>query len=71
MLLVAHESLLQLSANTNSHVTCAVFSHDGSEVIGSYNDDDIYLFNTDHSDGADFVKHYQGHRNNATGNYQW
>ncbi len=49
------------------HVTCAVFSHDGSEVLGSYNDEDAYLFKTDHSDGADYGKRFQGHRNNSTG----
>ena len=48
-------------------MTSAVFSPDGSEVIGSYNDEDIYLFKTEHSDGADYRKHFQGHRNSATG----
>ena len=48
-------------------MTCAVFNYDGSEVIGSYNDDDVYLFKTDHSDGADYRKRYQGHRNHMTG----
>ena len=28
------------------HLTCAVYNHDGSEILGSYNDEDIYLFNT-------------------------
>jgi hypothetical protein len=28
------------------HLTCAVFNHDGSEILGSYNDEDIYLFDT-------------------------
>uniref|UniRef100_T1HA57 Uncharacterized protein n=1 Tax=Rhodnius prolixus TaxID=13249 RepID=T1HA57_RHOPR len=26
------------------YVTCAVFNYNGTEVLGSYNDDDIYLF---------------------------
>ena len=38
-----------------------------AEVLGTYNDEDIYLFDNDHSDGADFIKRYKGHRNNATG----
>ena len=37
------------------------------EILGTYNDEDIYLFDNNHSDGADFVKRYKGHRNNATG----
>ena len=49
-----------------ANVSCAVFSHDGAQILASYNDDDIYLFDASHSDGADSVKRYQGHRNNAT-----
>ena len=49
-----------------ANVTCAVFSDDGSQILASYNDDDIYLFDALHSDGADYVKRYQGHRNNRT-----
>ncbi|KAI8422807.1 hypothetical protein MSG28_006552 [Choristoneura fumiferana] len=57
------------------HLTCAIFNHDGSEVLGSYNDEDIYLFDTKRdvydkssSDrGANGYTHcYSGHRNSAT-----
>lgn len=49
-----------------AYITCAVFSENGREVIGSYNDEDIYLFNThDQEDSAPYHK-YQGHRNSAT-----
>ena len=37
------------------------------EILGSYNDDDIYLFDATHSDGADAIRRYRGHRNNNTG----
>lgn len=37
------------------------------EILGSYNDEDIYLFDATHSDGADAIHHYRGHRNNNTG----
>ncbi|CAF0814523.1 unnamed protein product [Adineta ricciae] len=47
-------------------VTCAVYNHNGTEILGSYNDEDIYLFDATHSDGADAIHHYQGHRNNNT-----
>lgn len=47
------------------HVTCAVYNHDGSEILASYNDDDIYIFDTSSQPGT--YKHtYQGHRNGAT-----
>lgn len=37
------------------------------ELLASYNDEDIYLFDSNHSDGADYRRRYKGHRNNATG----
>ncbi|XP_012548661.1 DDB1- and CUL4-associated factor 8 [Bombyx mori] len=56
------------------HLTCAVYSHDGSEILGTYNDDDVYLFDakndvydkdsTSASEG--YSKRYSGHRNSAT-----
>ena len=49
-----------------AYITCAVFSEDGSEVIGSYNDEDIYLFNTHDPEGSPHTHKYQGHRNSAT-----
>ncbi len=38
-----------------------------SELLASYNDEDIYLFDSSHSDGADYCRRFKGHRNNATG----
>ncbi|KAJ8372737.1 hypothetical protein AAFF_G00277450 [Aldrovandia affinis] len=40
--------------------------HDGTELLASYNDEDIYLFNAQQSDGAEYYRRYKGHRNNAT-----
>ncbi|EDV25690.1 uncharacterized protein TRIADDRAFT_23787 [Trichoplax adhaerens] len=48
------------------NITCLVYSYDGSELLLSYNDDDIYLFDSSHSDGAEYIKRYTGHQNNAT-----
>jgi len=45
-------------------VLCAF---DTAELIGTYNDEDIYLFDSSHSDGAEYTRKYAGHRNNATG----
>lgn len=44
-------------------VTCAVFNFNGTEILSSYNDNDIYLF--DSNTGKE-VHHYDGHRNFAT-----
>ena len=40
-----------------------------TELLCSYNDEDIYLFDTSHSSGSNFIKKYKGHRNSATGNW--
>uniref|UniRef100_A0A8C4TZC8 DDB1- and CUL4-associated factor 8 n=1 Tax=Falco tinnunculus TaxID=100819 RepID=A0A8C4TZC8_FALTI len=55
-----------VNSESKANITCLVYSHDGSELLASYNDEDIYLFNSSHSDGAEYVKRYKGHRNNAT-----
>ena len=53
-----------------ANITCAVWNHDGTEIVASYNDEEIYLFDTTGEGAAatDAVKKYQGHRNSATGN---
>ncbi|XP_045146723.1 DDB1- and CUL4-associated factor 8-like [Echinops telfairi] len=52
--------------NQKISVTCVVYSHDGTELLATYNDDDIYLFNSSDEEGAQYVKRYKGHRNSAT-----
>ncbi|XP_067674843.1 DDB1- and CUL4-associated factor 8-like [Haliotis asinina] len=55
-----------LESDVKANVTCACYNYNGTEVLGTYNDEDIYLFNNLHSDGAEFTQRYRGHRNNAT-----
>uniref|UniRef100_H3DBN0 DDB1 and CUL4 associated factor 8 n=1 Tax=Tetraodon nigroviridis TaxID=99883 RepID=H3DBN0_TETNG len=55
-----------VSIESKTNITCLVYSHDGTELLASYNDEDIYLFDSNHSDGADYLRRYKGHRNNAT-----
>ncbi|KAG8449967.1 hypothetical protein GDO86_016594 [Hymenochirus boettgeri] len=55
-----------VTSEAKANITCLVYSHDGSELLASYNDEDIYLFDSSHSDGAQYIKRYKGHRNNAT-----
>lgn len=59
-------ALADATRHDRANVTCCVYNYDGSEVLGTYNDDDIYLFNNGHSDGAEYVHVYKGHRNSAT-----
>ncbi|XP_060112660.1 DDB1- and CUL4-associated factor 8 [Heteronotia binoei] len=55
-----------VNSESKANITCLVYSHDGSELLASYNDEDIYLFDSSHSDGAAYIKRYKGHRNSAT-----
>lgn len=55
-----------IDSSIKANVTCACYNYNGTEVLGTYNDEDIYLFNNLHSDEADYIHRYQGHRNNAT-----
>ncbi|XP_047620117.1 DDB1- and CUL4-associated factor 8-like [Phacochoerus africanus] len=55
-----------VSCDSKANITGLVYSHDGTELLASYNDEDIYLFDSSHCDGAQYVKRYKGHRNNAT-----
>ncbi|XP_038065479.1 DDB1- and CUL4-associated factor 8-like isoform X2 [Patiria miniata] len=55
-----------MSSETRANVTCCVYSYNGREILASYNDEDIYLFDSTHSDGAEFIHCYKGHRNNQT-----
>ncbi|CAO2623812.1 DDB1- and CUL4-associated factor 8 [Lemmus lemmus] len=48
------------------YITSLMYSYDGSEILTSYNTDDIYIFNSSDSDRAEYVKRYKGHRNIAT-----
>jgi len=50
---------LRDSDSFKAYITCAVFSGDGQEVLGSYNDEDIYLFRTDDPEGSDYTHRYQ------------
>ncbi|XP_005093046.1 DDB1- and CUL4-associated factor 8 [Aplysia californica] len=54
------------NSDLKANVTCACYSYNGSEILGSYNDEDIYLFDNRMSDGANYTHRYMGHRNNAT-----
>ncbi|XP_049624133.1 LOW QUALITY PROTEIN: DDB1- and CUL4-associated factor 8-like [Suncus etruscus] len=52
-----------LTNQINPVITSLVYSHDGTELLASYNDADIYLFDTNSCDETQYVKKYKGHRN--------
>ncbi|XP_045711806.1 LOW QUALITY PROTEIN: DDB1- and CUL4-associated factor 8-like [Phyllostomus hastatus] len=55
-----------VNCDAGVHITCLVYSHDGTEVLASYTDEDIYLFHSSSCDGAQYAKRYKGHRNRVT-----
>lgn len=67
-----HFSSIRFQATKSSiHITCAVFSNNGQEIIATYSDEDIFLFHTfDTGDDVEYVKRYQGHCNSQTGNVE-
>lgn len=50
----------------NYHVTCAVYNYIGSEILASYSDSDIFLFDVNDHEHGKFIHQYQGHKNGAT-----
>lgn len=54
------------------YLTCAIYNHDGTEILGSYNDEDVYLFDSvadvyqSESPKVGFTHRYSGHRNCVT-----
>jgi len=58
---------LSAAHELKAYITCAVFNHNGSQILGSYNDEDIYLFEPNNTEREDRVTNmFRGHRNNAT-----
>ncbi|KAF6034633.1 DCAF8 [Bugula neritina] len=47
-------------------VTCAVYNCNGSEIVGTYNDEDIYLFDNELPAEEACINTYTGHRNSST-----
>uniref|UniRef100_A0A5K3FK59 WD_REPEATS_REGION domain-containing protein n=1 Tax=Mesocestoides corti TaxID=53468 RepID=A0A5K3FK59_MESCO len=52
-------------AQTKFSVTAAIYSANGDAILASYNDEDIYLFNS-RNDSLPPIHAYRGHRNNST-----
>lgn len=53
----------------SSHITSAVYNYCGTEILASYSEDDIYLFDVNGPRKLHniYSKHYGGHLNKMTG----
>ncbi|XP_066917856.1 DDB1- and CUL4-associated factor 8-like [Clytia hemisphaerica] len=48
------------------NITCLMYNYNGTELLCSYNDEEIYLFDIKDSSQKDFTHVYKGHRNSDT-----
>ena len=59
-----------IDVDTKANITSAVFNYDGTEILASYNDDDIYLFDLAKKSAEEKTDHvskrFMGHRNSNT-----
>lgn len=49
-----------------TQITCAVYNHSGSEILASYSDAGIYLFDSRNYNRGDYLHCYKGHINSRT-----
>ena len=56
-----------LEKNTTvRYISCCTYNYNGTELIGSFNDENIYLFDTNNHTLGSYVHKYQGHLNSST-----
>lgn len=48
------------------NITCSVYNYDGSEILATYSDENIYLFDNEDATPGAFLRTYVGHRNSST-----
>jgi len=56
----------QVDLNYFKHITSAVYSYCGTEILASYSEDDIYLFDANGRPNS-VLHNYDGHINRMTG----
>ncbi|KAG5671802.1 hypothetical protein PVAND_001977 [Polypedilum vanderplanki] len=59
------QELLQKNT-TIRYISCCAYNYNGSELIASYNDENIYLFDSNNHNLGTYKHKYQGHVNSAT-----
>lgn len=56
-----------LERNTTiRYISCCVYNHNGTEILASFNDENIYLFDANNMNLGSYLHRYQGHVNSAT-----
>jgi WD repeat-containing protein 42A len=59
------QELLQRNT-TIRYISCCTYNYNGSELLASYNDENIYLFDSSNHNLGTYKHKYQGHINSAT-----
>jgi WD repeat-containing protein 42A len=54
------------SRTTTRYISCCVYNYNGNELLASFNDESIYLFDANNHSVGSCLKKYQGHVNSAT-----
>ncbi|XP_023167211.2 DDB1- and CUL4-associated factor 8 isoform X2 [Drosophila hydei] len=49
-----------------TQITCAVYNHSGSEILASYSDAGIYLYDSRNYKDGEYLHYYEGHINSRT-----
>ncbi|XP_055315779.1 DDB1- and CUL4-associated factor 8 [Sitodiplosis mosellana] len=61
------ENILQQKKNASYlNITCALYNYNGTEILASYGDENIYLFDTSVSTPGEYKHTYYGHKNRQT-----
>jgi DDB1- and CUL4-associated factor 8 len=56
-----------LEKNTTvRYISCCTYNYNGTELLASFNDENIYLFDANNQNLGSYVHKYQGHVNSAT-----
>lgn len=55
-----------VDSDIRANVTSVVYSYNGQEILASFNDEDIYTFDSSATDTSKYLHRYRGHRNSQT-----
>lgn len=51
---------------TTRYISCCAYNYNGTELLGSFNDENVYLFDANNHTLGSYQHKYQGHCNSAT-----
>lgn len=64
--MISSFNYLQRKSLYRNYISCSVYNYNGTEILASYSDDYIYLFDTADTNENNYVHRYRGHSNCET-----